>query len=182
MGKLITTCFAEDLIKIIETMLIKGSMSMHIPDKFKSSWFEWVHREYEAKVSDCTLDVDGLWILNKPNHNGQRVKFFWRIEPNYCTAGRPCYSTDQVVNFFMNSEHRKSVLKLDKTEVCLEWFGFDSPTETCWGLRPKPVHVTIYENSTQIACIEMARGWKKELTKFIDDYYIWERDYKFEKK
>jgi hypothetical protein len=175
MGKLFTTCFTDELIKIIEAMQTKGSMNSHMPESFKSNWFEWVHNSYEAKESECTLDVDGLWILNKPNHNNQRVKFFWRIEPNYCTAGQPCYSTDRIVEIFKNSEHKKSVLKLSKSEVCLEWFGFDGPTNTCWGLSQKPVHVTMYEEGIRISCIEMKRGWKKEFTKFIEDYYIWKK-------
>jgi hypothetical protein len=181
MGKLVTQLFAETIIKAIDAKFLFVHGSIGVPDKFKQSWFEWVHFEYEAKESDCTLDVDGFWKLNKPNHNNQRVKFFWRIEPNYCTGGRPLYLDEDIKKFYKNSETRKSILKLEKSEICLEWDGFDSPTETCWGLRMKPIYVTIYENGKRIYTGISGRGRKKHLIDFCNEYYKWERDYKWDK-
>jgi len=171
----VTTKFAKDLIRVIETKLLHGSMGFYIPDRFKAHWIERVFIDYEATVDQCTLDSDGLWVLNEPNHNNHLVKFFWRIEPNYCTAGRPLYDTDMVNTIFNNSEHKKSILKFKESEVCLEWFGFNPPTDTCWGLRKKPTNVTIYHNGTQIFCVELGKGWKKQLTEFIEEYYAWEK-------
>lgn len=172
MGKLVSQLFAENLIKMIDAKHNSG-VSVYLPDAMKGHWFESVRYSYEMKEEDCHLDTDGYWISNRETHNKVLVKFWWRIEPNYCTAGRPSHPLGFEEKTYKNSENKKTILKTSKTEICLEWDGFDPPTETYWGLRMKPIYVSIYERGRQIYSGPSMknRGWKKHLTEFINKYY-----------
>lgn len=174
---LVTTLFAKEIIAIIQS---KTKFSSYTPDRFKCNWFERIHNSYEKRITDCHIDTDGYWKSNDMDgHDGKShgythyEKFFWRIEPNYCTAGRPCYDQSRIDQIYKMSETKKVLIGMNKSQVCLEWDGFDSPTETCWGLRMKPVHITIYENGNKIftGMSIHKTGWKKELTTFIEEYY-----------
>lgn len=179
MGKFITELFAKQITNKIEALNFQSS---YIPEGFKQTWFENVSTTGDYKIEDCILDVDGYWRSkemdsgNGRGENTQYHKFLWRLEPTYCVHGRPFYSQEQIAEFYKKSEAKKSVLKLTKSEVCLEWDGFDSPTETNWGLRMRQPFVTIYENEVLIFKGEISiykRGWKKELTDFVMEYYKW---------
>jgi len=181
MGQLVTSLFAKSIITIIES---KTNFSSYLPDRFKINWFERVHANYESSITNCHLDSDGYWITNNlDGHDGKshgcthHTKFFWRIEPNYCGYGRPCYSQKQIDEFYKNSETKKLILGMEKSQICLEWDGFDSPTSTCWGLRMKPIHITVYEDDKKIfsGMSIHKTGWKKEFTTFIETYYSWSK-------
>ena len=176
MGKRTSEIFCEKLIDIIES---KMDISFNLPDKFKRTWFEGISLQDEYTVDDCILDSDGFWRSKEMDgtdgrgHNTQYRKFWWRIEPNYCRHCKIHYSDDERAEIYAKSETKKFVLNMTKSQVCLEWDGFDLPTETHWGLRMRPIFVTIYEDGQKIYSGPPinARGWKKHLADFINDYY-----------
>ncbi len=174
---LVTTLFAKKIISMIES---KMGLSFYVPDRFKTTWFESIEFKGEYKKSDCILDEDGFWRSKKMDSgNGkgkdtQYHKFWWRIEPNYSTGGRPCYNSGVEQEIYNKSEKSKVILSYVKSQICLEWEGFDPPTETCWGLRMRMPYVTIYENGRLIYKNPFRlnqKGWKKDFMKFVDEYY-----------
>jgi hypothetical protein len=180
MAKYITEIFAEQIIDKVRCLYFG---SMFFPDSFKTTWFEGVNPTGQYKIENCILDDDGLWRSKEMDssdgkgHNTQYTKFLWRIEPNYCTAGRISYSQEQINEFYRKSETKKYLLKFVKSQVCLEWDGFDLPTETHWGLRQRAPFITIYENGERIyRGISIYNSkYKKHLKTFIMSYYSWEK-------
>lgn len=176
MGKFITEIFANKIISMIEA---KMNISFYMPEQFKTTWFEGADFKQEYKAENCIMDEDGFWRSKKMDsgngrgQNTQYKKFWWRIEPNYSCAGRPCYSQEKIEEIYRNSETKKYILKFVKSQVCLEWDGFDPPTGTCWGLRMKTPYITIYENGKQIykGLPIFCKGYKKHLRDFIMEYY-----------
>lgn len=154
------------------------SSSSLIPDRAKISWFEDIKHKFECKAEDCELEVDGLWKEKKTGR-----KFWWRIHPNYCTAGRPFYTSTKEKEIWDNSETKKVLLNLQKTQICLELLPFLQPTDTSWGMRWNGYRVTIYEHGNKIydglPCSK--RGWKKHLQEFILETYKYNKNHKFEK-
>lgn len=174
----ITTLFAKNIINNIEDKLSLTN-SIYIPEKFKVNWFENIGFSSEMNLDNCYLDSDGFWIEKiQSGHDGKShdathyKKFWWRIAPNYCVHGRPCYSDDKIKKIFLNSETRKDIFKLNNFCISLEWFGFDLPTECIWGLRMKSIHTTIYHNSIKVftGISIFKKGWKKEFILFIEEY------------
>lgn len=94
---------------------------------------------HEAKEKDCFKRPDGLWQLNnKINRHingGYTVIFIWRIAPNYCTAGQPCYSAEQKYNFLKQSETEKVLVKHGEYEFVWMWDKLTGPTRDVWGLK-----------------------------------------------
>lgn len=173
MGKLVTLIFAENILKRIDAAF---PHTVFFPEKFKESWFESIDYYYECKVENCRMDTDGLWVMDVPQTRGSHYhqkKFYWRIEPNYCTAGRPIYTSDEIADIFAKSETKKDIVKMYKSQICLEWDGFDMPTETCWGLRKRPNFITIYEDGKRIykGLPMNQRGYKKHFIDFVMEYY-----------
>lgn len=178
--KYCTTFFAENIINNIESKMSLIT-SIGIPEKFKVNWFENIKFEDEKNIDDCILDSDGFWIEKvKSGHDGKShnsthyQKFWWRIAPNYCVYGQPYYSSEQINEIYLNSERRKDIIKLNDFCVSLEWDGFDSSTKTCWGLRMKPIHITVYHKSINVftGMSIFKRGWKKEFIEFIEKYGV----------
>ncbi len=143
MGKTITSIFAERIVKTIQHYEMHAN-TFCIPDRFKMSWFEMSHNNFECKAKECVMEQDGLWKDNKGR------KFWWRIEPNYCTAGRPSYGSDREEEIWKKTETKKVLINMLKSQVCLELNPFLPPTATCWGLRFNSYRVTIYEHGKLI--------------------------------
>lgn len=177
-----TTYFAKKLIDLVQ-LKMDLCTGINLPDTFKCNWFENIRFENEMTAEKCHLDSDGYWIENnKSGHDGKSreythfQKFWWRIEPNYCTAGRPYYSSDFIEQIYRKSETRKDIYKLNNFTFALEWDGFDLPTETCWGLRMKPIHIVVYSNDYHkkiyvgLPINVRKQGWKKDFINFIENY------------
>lgn len=175
----VTTIFAKHMINLIKA-LTEGTT--FYPSRFAGEGDR--NRSYECKIEDCHRESDGRWVTNnKTAHNGRDrypvdyTRFFWRIEPNYCVHGKPFFSADRIAEIFKKSETKKVMHQTGRHSVCLEWFKFDPPTETCWGLRQGPVHVTVYDRDK---CIWISKknihelGWQKEFIEFIEDYFKWD--------
>lgn len=165
--------FAEYIFSKIDSLYLSV---FYLSDKYKMP-FETIAHDGEYSKECCTLDMDGYWISNKYDvHDGKTrngythpKKFLWRVEPNYCTAGRPSYSSEKIKEIYEKSETKKYLLKLHKFEICLEWDGFNLPTETCWGLEMKPVYLSIYSEGNKVfSSIPIhQRGFKKQVTEFL---------------
>jgi hypothetical protein len=178
-GTLITTIFAKFIISKIETM---NMSSIYIPGGFKNGWFDSPSTNYECKAEDCYLNADGMWVTKtntstdgRGNYINQN-RFLWRIEPNYCCAGKPFFSAERINYLYKKSETKKTLITSGKSAICLEWFEFKHPTDTCWGLSQGPVYVTVYENHKRIKTISKSineKGWKKEFIEFVETYYKW---------
>ena len=94
----------------------------------------------ECNPCDCFKRPDGLWEqYNKINthmpHGGNIKIFLWRIDPNYCCAGRPIYTHDRQQQFLQNSETEKILVTQDNYEFVWKWNTIILPTTTCWGIK-----------------------------------------------
>lgn len=169
-NKSINYTLAEQIFNKIDSLYFS---TFYLTDRAKISWIESVNIYGEYTKEGCYIDNDGYWVSKDRNHNGIFYKFIWRIEPNYETAGKPCYTTGDERRIFNNSETKKYLLKLEKTQFCIEFEGFDFPTNTYWGLRPKQPHISIYENNSLIysGLPINKRGYKAHLLNFLLDYY-----------
>jgi hypothetical protein len=95
---------------------------------------------YECNPSYCFKRPDGLWQKNEKinthlPHGGSTVIFLWRLEPNYCCAGRPVYTADRVHQFLTNSETEKVILTIGDYTFSWKWDTVKMPTATCWGMK-----------------------------------------------
>lgn len=110
----------------------------HTETRQKGVWpFGWSH---ESTPETCFKRPDGLWEGHKKlnthlAHGGERVVFLWRVEPNYCTAGRPVYTADRFRQFLENSETEKILIAQDGYEFVWKWATVVPPTKICWGMK-----------------------------------------------
>jgi hypothetical protein len=179
-GTPITTIFAKYMTNLIDALTMN---TIYYPSRFKAEHGDG-YDSYECKEQDCHKGPDGRWVTNKLTARDGRTRdpvaytrFFWRIEPNYCSYGKPFFSAEKIATIFKNSETKKVVLGTGRHSICLEWFKFDYPTENCWGLRQGPVHVTIYDQNKRIWTSKQSigeRGWRKEFKEFIEEYFKWD--------
>lgn len=179
-NKSIVYTLAEEIICKIDALYVGCS---HIPDHLKINWFEMIRPTGEYTEEQCFKDVDGYWKSNKKDctdgkgNYTHHTKFIWRLEPNYCTGGRPSYSSEREREIYNKSETKKYLISLENFKVCLEWDGFDSPTETCWGLRMKKPYISIYENDVKVysGLSLFQKGYKKHLVDFLVNNYSGEK-------
>jgi hypothetical protein len=180
-GTPVTFIFAKHITNLIEALT---KSSIYYPSRFAGDCGDHC-RSYECKANECHKGLDGRWITDKLTaHNGRDRhpvaynRFFWRIEPNYSSYGQPSYSQERIAEIFAKSETKKVIHDTGRHSIILEWFEFLPPTETCWGLRQGPVYVTIYnERDKRIWTGTKSikdRGWKKEFTEFIVEYFKWD--------
>jgi|GEM_PF-6346614 len=175
-NKNIVYTLVEEIICKIDSIYIK---CFHIPENFKRTWFESIKLCGEYTLKDCIKDNDGYWRSKEMNstdglgHITQYSKFIWRIEPNYCTLGKPHYTKEKIKEIFEKSETKKYIFNFVKSQICLEWDGFNMPTETRWGLYMKDPFISIYENEKLIykGISIYKKGYKKHLLDFLISYY-----------
>lgn len=179
-GTPVTKIFAE---LIINDIVFKNSMGTYKPSRFGNGWFDHFRSSYDCKIEDCYINVDGMWITRdktSTDGRGNNInyhRFFWRIEPNYCCAGKPFYSAEKQAELFNKSETKKFIITSGRHSICLEWFKFLPPTETCWGLTQGPVYITVYKGSERIWTGTKSvrdKGWKKEFTEYIMEQFKWD--------
>lgn len=119
--------------------LEKASMIRHThPETREKYWFST--NSIDCKANECFKRDDGLWeqkgkINTHMPHGGQIKIGIWRIEPNYCCAGRPIYSSKQIREYLDKSETEKILHVYNGYEFVWSWDYFDMPTKDCWGLR-----------------------------------------------
>ena len=179
-GTPVTVILAKYMISMIEAL---NMSSIFYPSRFAYGCGDHMGK-YECKAEDCHRGPDGRWITNKKTAYDGRSRdpaaynrFFWRIEPNYCIHGKPCFDAGQIAAIFEKSETKKVIHETGRHSICLEWFKFDLPTETCWGLRQGPVYVSVYEYDKRIWTGNISiekRGWKKEFSDFIIEHFKWD--------
>lgn len=177
-GKFVTEIFAKQMIGIIDGMDLT-----FYPSRFSFGCGDR-NSSYECKAKDCHKAADGRWVTNHNTaHDGRSRepvapnRFLWRIEPNYCIHGKPFFSAQQIADIFARSETKKVIHETNRHSVCLEWFKFDYPTDNIWGLRQGPVHITVWEHHNRIWTGKKSirdRGWKKEFTEYIMEYFKWD--------
>lgn len=130
------TNHAKKFLGIVRSLLKAVEMETSLPDV----WFYGSNRECLKK--DCFRREDGLWegknkINTHSKDGGQRVVFLWRIAPNYCTYGQPCYSESDRTRLYNESETEKVLLVIDEYEFVWKWYCFSksSPNRIIWGLK-----------------------------------------------
>jgi hypothetical protein len=98
----------------------------------------------ECLPKDCFKRPDGLWEAKKllhPNQendrggHGYKRIFLWRVKPNYCTAGQPCFSADQEQAFLNESETEKILVAENDYEIVWKWNTFIRPNRNIWGMK-----------------------------------------------
>ena len=92
---------------------------------------------HENHESDCIKREDGLWE-SKPESYGRDTRkfiFIWREHPNYCCAGKPYYSHNEVGDFLANSETEKVLYTHGDFEFVWLWEDVTMPTNIVWGMR-----------------------------------------------
>jgi len=170
-GTPVTVIFAKHMVNMIEA---KNMSPIYYPEGFDDGKYG-EHSSYECKENECHKSPDGRWITNQPTAD-RAHRFFWRIEPNYNCYGKPSFSAEKKKDLFNKSETKKVIHETNKHSICLEWFKFDLPTEVIWGLGQGPVYITIYEGNEKVWTGKTPidqRGWKKEFTDFIVEYFKW---------
>jgi len=94
---------------------------------------------YEANLEDCFKREDGLWekkekINTHCKNGGYRVVFIWRIHPNYCVHGKPCFTADHKAEFLEKSETEKILLEFKNFQFVWKWHDIVMPTNNIWGM------------------------------------------------
>jgi hypothetical protein len=109
----------------------------------RDNWpFGW---SAECNPEDCFKRPDGLWQQKKrinthmteegASEPGHVKIFLWRVKPNYCTAGRPCFDANKKAAFLQESETTKVILTRDGYEWVWRWETVQLPTENVWGMK-----------------------------------------------
>jgi len=134
--------------------------------------------EHESKIEDCFKRDDGLWQLKKNinQHDygcghcrGNIVIFIWRIEPNYCCAGQPCFSAQEVHDKFVKSETRKILLSHDGYDYVWRWAEFLYPTSNHWGLRQGPTFFEMCKDGKCLVRAEKKTEFKRKVRNFFKE-------------
>lgn len=141
---------AKEFLKKIKNTVDAGKLETNKEEVWFTSW------DCECLKKDCFKRKDGLWekrdkINTHGKDGGQRRIFIWRIAPNYCCAGQPCYISYDRLKFYNKSETEKILVKTDKYEFVWKWydFSYDYPNRTIWGLRMGKTYFEIRNRQTK---------------------------------
>lgn len=107
----------------------------------------------ENTPEQCYLREDGLWQSHDLLRTGNksplyRCIFLWRIHPNYCTGGRPIFTSDKVQLFMEKSETEKILITEGDFEFVWMWDTVRKPTENVWGMDMGPTFYVLRRKST----------------------------------
>jgi hypothetical protein len=129
--------------------------------------------DHDIAEKDCFKRPDGLWEAKQPHYNKDRFVFIWRNHPDvYCTAGRPCRTSDKVQELYEGSETEKLIHEQDGLQFFWTWKKFRNPTETHWGHKPTDHHVEVRKDGKVLFAGSPLRskGAKKELIEWVYEY------------
>jgi hypothetical protein len=126
--------------------------------------------DHEANPEDCFKREDGLWELNERINThiqrgnslpGSRVVFIWRTHPNYCTAGRPCYTSEQTATYMRESETEKVLVSEGGYEYVWRWDTFKGPTEVVWGMQMGPTFFELRKDGKEVLRADTKAAFKR---------------------
>jgi hypothetical protein len=128
---------------------------------------------HEAKEKDCFKRPDGLWQLNHKinchmKDGGSTVIFIWRIAPNYCTAGQPCYSAEQRFNFLQQSETEKVLVKHEGYEFVWMWDELTGPTKNIWGLSMGETYYVLRKDNEILVKTNVKKYFREEVKRCLN--------------
>jgi hypothetical protein len=87
--------------------------------------------------NECKLLKEGIWESSYIRSGREHTKYsIFKIYPNYCTAGRPYYSQEQLNSFYDKSETEKILATEDGYELVWMWDRWEPPTYCYWGFKP----------------------------------------------
>jgi hypothetical protein len=125
--------------------------------------------EHECKPENCFKREDGLWE-GKELISNHKVVFIWRIEPNYCVHGQPCFSEEQIAEIYKKSETEKLLYKENDLEFYWKWYKFELPNKNIWGLKPRGHSIEVRKNGVVVYKIPTSEiGFKKKFKAYCEE-------------
>ena len=113
----------------------------------------------ECLEKDCFKRNDGLWqqkqkINTHMRDGGSTIVFIWRIAPNYCIDGQPCYSGEKQQRLYMDSETEKVLYETENYEFVWTWLKWGAPTRSTWGLSATDFYFQVRDKKTHVVNLQ----------------------------
>jgi hypothetical protein len=114
----------------------------------------------------------GIWKSTYHRGQGQQINYsIFKVYPNYCCAGRPHYSQEQLNEFYEKSETEKILVTENGYELVWMWDQWEAPTYCYWGYKPSGWCYMIRKDGEELARAYTKTDFHRQASSYFDIEY-----------